>query len=731
MKSAPIRSTAFRRDKHSLAGGGEASANDKGGKVKLTLFDKIARFIGQLVVFTFVLTMLIAVVAAAIAIAYERGADSNDRFFRNADAPRLLPYTNIKTAENVFEDWVANVKKAHVIARKIGAISLADSLIGDPSEHVFLGVFERDVLRRKTEAALHFYLAASNGHPDAYRLYKDLNVPSEDYEALYQRFVVLHQMNGDLGLLRLGQYHLGKNVFEIADNMKTDLRFTEPNDYIWPRQDDAEGLAYMHFQMAFLCGSDAAQEWRAEVARFYQFTEERERTLRQRANSELRSLARRYKTGRRANQDEYCQRGHLDGLFEGLQATYLSQVTVDYEERFDDGYDDEEHPCDDPGHDYTDEECDEFDEYVVDGGFFEPSVTIPSFQELIDQVQSGDFAGGGGGGDSGGRDSDRRRSSRTTPSDPSSPAFRSNPGGQATDNMDVFPSESCDVAGGRGDCDNRADRLACYGEAESEYYRGVADMAEGRTTNARRRFESAIEIGRACQSEHAELAGKRLAALNLTCEYNEGSLRAISRDFQLNESGGAIIDLPSRQRALRAKGYYDGNIDGKYGPATRQAVRQFQREFGFSETGDLTPIETVYLICSAAETHADLKSINTLGIMHIAGLGVIQNTDRGIRELTRAADRGNTDSMFNLSLIYGTGTVLSSYRLCGNVENLQRADSWLQLAAAAGHGPARRLVEMFGSYGPTERWERIEAELQLNDFYNDRLRDVGEACRPN
>ena len=82
---------------------------------------------------------------------------------------RLLQPTAIATSENVFEAWTREVKKRLVVERKIKSVSLSDSLIGDPSDHIFLGIFERDELNRKNEAALHFYIALANGHPDAYR----------------------------------------------------------------------------------------------------------------------------------------------------------------------------------------------------------------------------------------------------------------------------------------------------------------------------------------------------------------------------------------------------------------------------------------------------------------------------------------------------------------------------------------------------------------------------------
>ncbi|MGV6819592.1 MAG: peptidoglycan-binding protein [Parvularcula sp.] len=633
--------------------------------------------------------------------------------------------------ENVVRDWTIYTRQVHVIDRKIGSLSLVNSLVGDPSDHILLGIFERDRTKRKMEAALHFYIAAANGHPDGYRLYKALNIPTEDYEELYQQFVQLHEVNGDLGLMRLGQYYLGADAFKIARRMKTRLRFDPPNDYIWPRQAQAEDLAYTNFQMASMCGLSSAYEWRAETARYYNFTVQRENALKQRANNQLRSLAQRYGV----DQDAYCQRYHLNDALDLFKEYYMNRVVVQYESLLQ-GWDGRTNPCDLEIGNFSDEECDEFDA-VVRSGDYGVASNIPTFRELLLLIED-TYNERGRGGDWRGRvygDSRSRGRSGQIYGGSGAQPYRNAPGAQADWNVDTYADDGlpkdCLPDGVTGECPSRADALSCDDAAAYHFNRGVADMAVGRVNRARDKFNRAITVGRPCQSEYAELAAKRVAALNLTCEYTVDSLARISRGYANNPQGGAIIDLRTRQRALAAKGFYKGEIDGEYGPETRAAVRQYQRELGFSETGDLTPIETVYLVCSAAQVNADSKSTNTLGIMYVAGLGVVQNTDAGLRLLKQAAARGNTDAKFNLALIYGSGTVLSSYKLCGIVENLQIADAYLREASNAGHLPAQRLVRMFGQYSPTERWKRIRDDLLLNEFYLDRLEPVGEACRPN
>jgi len=39
------------------------------------------------------------------------------------------------------------------------------------------------------------------------------------------------------------------------------------------------------------------------------------------------------------------------------------------------------------------------------------------------------------------------------------------------------------------------------------------------------------------------------------------------------------------QEALKNAGYYDGNIDGKFGPKTKAAVKQFQKDMGLKVDG--------------------------------------------------------------------------------------------------------------------------------------------------
>jgi peptidoglycan hydrolase-like protein with peptidoglycan-binding domain len=39
------------------------------------------------------------------------------------------------------------------------------------------------------------------------------------------------------------------------------------------------------------------------------------------------------------------------------------------------------------------------------------------------------------------------------------------------------------------------------------------------------------------------------------------------------------------QKALKNAGYYDGNVDGKMGPKTKTAIKEFQKSVGLKADG--------------------------------------------------------------------------------------------------------------------------------------------------
>jgi peptidoglycan hydrolase-like protein with peptidoglycan-binding domain len=108
------------------------------------------------------------------------------------------------------------------------------------------------------------------------------------------------------------------------------------------------------------------------------------------------------------------------------------------------------------------------------------------------------------------------------------------------------------------------------------------------------------------------------------------------------------------QIALKTLGYYQGALDGKFGPASRRAAAAFQESLGAEATGDLRPAETVTLIAEAAK-RGDPDSQNTYGGMFETGAGVIQDPVAAAKWYRLAADADNGFGQANLALLYAKG----------------------------------------------------------------------------
>lgn len=290
-----------------------------------------------------------------------------------------------------------------------------------------------------------------------------------------------------------------------------------------------------------------------------------------------------------------------------------------------------------------------------------------------------------------------------------------------------------EICYGTGDASNDAAIARCWLRI------GDAYQAIGQIEYARVAWNEALLVGSEVGGAQASLtAHQRLqsAVLARSCRTTDDSLRRIANGFDRQDVNGEIISLRLRQNALSALGYYADSVDGEYGPNTRRAVRDFQADMGFDQTGALNPQETVDLVCHAAVTARDPGAQNLLGIMFATGLGVELNVDMATEWFEIAATRGHPEANFNLALIYGTGTVQGSYRLCGVVESPERADSYLRRAAELGHTRAEALRAREGRGGnPSGRWDRIasrlleEAEQSGDRFYLAWQRRLEEAER--
>ncbi|MEM6650535.1 MAG: hypothetical protein AAF603_09825, partial [Pseudomonadota bacterium] len=114
-------------------------------------------------------------------------------------------------------------------------------------------------------------------------------------------------------------------------------------------------------------------------------------------------------------------------------------------------------------------------------------------------------------------------------------------------------------------------------------------------------------------------------------------------------------------------------------------------------------------------------------IMFAAGLGVLQNTDYALNWLEVASGRGDADAAWNLALMYGTGTVMSSVQICDAVQNEQRADSYLDLAIHRGHPAAKIAAKKYPDDTPVDRWRKLSGDLDQPEA----LLRVGRGCNPN
>jgi TPR repeat protein len=270
---------------------------------------------------------------------------------------------------------------------------------------------------------------------------------------------------------------------------------------------------------------------------------------------------------------------------------------------------------------------------------------------------------------------------------------------------------------------------------------GDAALAVGDMNNARYYWQLAIDIGKTVGAQAALVAQRRLQMYTLTCNMTPDSIAAISRNYKSLQ--GDLIHVRVIQRALMALGYFNGPLSGELGLLTRAAIRKFQRAMAFDETDALAPHQIVYLICNAAETANDRQAQTTLGIMYAAGLGVQQNMEFALEWLRQASNRGYADATFDLAILYGTGIILNSYRLCDFPYSPEQADQYLKEACAQKHPIAMALWRLYGpasihgKKSVKERWQLIEAhQLQQSKadktgLYSGRLASLTTKCGPD
>lgn len=129
----------------------------------------------------------------------------------------------------------------------------------------------------------------------------------------------------------------------------------------------------------------------------------------------------------------------------------------------------------------------------------------------------------------------------------------------------------------------------------------------------------------------------------------------------------ADIDVELIQRALKSLGMYYGTVDNQMGQETRDAIRRFQysrvssdteltdEEKDAVRTGVLTARQTVQLFEGAAKEGHPMSQY-VLGVMHVRGIGVVQDGDKALEWLGKAAKADLAIAHYALGVVYRDST---------------------------------------------------------------------------
>lgn len=138
------------------------------------------------------------------------------------------------------------------------------------------------------------------------------------------------------------------------------------------------------------------------------------------------------------------------------------------------------------------------------------------------------------------------------------------------------------------------------------YYNGVVDGADGPSTQAAiRRYQRDHNLkvnGRLDRKTRKELGVKghdsddeaRRAAresnrTTAEADRSTGEADRSTTEADRSQPGSApsSATVSAAQRRLSAKGFYKGDVDGNYGPETRAALREYQKNSNLNVTGRL------------------------------------------------------------------------------------------------------------------------------------------------
>ena len=129
----------------------------------------------------------------------------------------------------------------------------------------------------------------------------------------------------------------------------------------------------------------------------------------------------------------------------------------------------------------------------------------------------------------------------------------------------------------------------------------------------------------------------------------------------------ADIDVELIQRSLKSLGLYFGTVDNAMGLETREAIRRFQysrvsadqdltdEEKDAVRTGVLTARQTVQLFEAAAKEGHPMSQY-VLGVMHVRGIGVVQDGDKALDWLGKAAKADLAIAHYALGVVYRDST---------------------------------------------------------------------------
>ena len=192
---------------------------------------------------------------------------------------------------------------------------------------------------------------------------------------------------------------------------------------------------------------------------------------------------------------------------------------------------------------------------------------------------------------------------------------------------------------------------------------------------------------------HRDLAQARIDALKQAAAIQgfvmEDGQTYSSRESLQKAALDKVEELPVMfvQFGLVALGFPIADPNGIVDAQTRRAIRAYQASIGVTQTGQLTPRQTVDVVLAAAAV-GDQHAETAIGVMAASGIGFGRNDQVARLWLTRAADRGNKYAQANLAVLYRDGR--------GGDKDVDKARSLLKSAVEQGLQDAEPLLRDLG-----------------------------------